>query len=548
MKPAPTIAAKLDAATPGWPVVEASLADPPTVTVSGVTTAVTGDDPQREIIAAAAAQARSNGRPIRARVSTPGGQVHRLIVTPTGRVVRLDQHPTGRPGTPTGPRKPGPAPRKAKARPGKPARSTRGRRPGRSRGPGRGWVGVGVPRVWGRFPRPVRWVGLVLGVLTVAALVVIVVHDATPAAEAAAGPVGAPAPPPGRLYTQLGPPGWSQQAQWVLPITDGTVPATDPGTGVTAVITGQDRSTPETAGQRVGPRDRWLSVLEPDGRTRYAAEVDGAPRFGPVITRIDGTAVAVIATTRTIRYWPLTGGPGTDVDLPSGARLSTAVGGSVLLTLPGDRVGYLHGGAVRTVQTLPRTTPGIALDGAALVVQPDTGAWWTLTDDAAPTSVTPAAPPGAGPVDRVLAVTGSHVLIAWHPAAADPKTPTVIIAGYDRATGALIATTTTPAGAVARPATVAGNDTAGFTAAGPVILSVPPAGGPATVTVVAGFTATGVADRVYGTVAGRPAVVRADGTPAGLPDGTLIPTGTGGAFLPVISQGRLYALLPADRP
>ena len=151
-------------------------------------------------------------------------------------------------------------------------------------------------------------------------------------------------------------------------------------------------------------------------------------------------------------------------------------------------------------------------------------------------------------MDRVLAVTATHVLIAWHPAAADPKTPTVIVAGYDRATGALIATTTAPAAAVNRPAAVVGNDTAGLTAAGPLILTVPPGGGPATLTVVPGFTATSVADRVYGTLAGRPAVVRADGTPAGLPDGTLTPTGTGGEFLPVVSQGRLYALLPADRP
>ena len=48
---------------------------------------------------------------------------------------------------------------------------------------------------------------------------------------------------------------------------------------------------------------------------------------------------------------------------------------------------------------------------------------------------------------------------------------------------------------------------------------------------------------MYGTVNGRPAVLTT-GTPAVLPDGTLTPTGTGGRFLPVLSQGRLYALLP----
>ena len=40
-----------------------------------------------------------------------------------------------------------------------------------------------------------------------------------------------------------------------------------------------------------------------------------------------------------------------------------------MLALPGDRVGYLHGGAVHTVQTLPRTSPAIALDGAVLAVR-----------------------------------------------------------------------------------------------------------------------------------------------------------------------------------
>jgi len=62
---------------------------------------------------------------------------------------------------------------------------------------------------------------------------------------------------------------------------------------------------------------------------------------------------------------------------------------------------------------------------------------------------------------------------------------------------------------------------------------------------VPGFTATAVADRVYGTVTGKPAVAAADGTATVLPDGTLTPTGTGGTFLPVVSQDRLYALQPA---
>jgi len=99
---------------------------------------------------------------------------------------------------------------------------------------------------------------------------------------------------------------------------------------------------------------------------------------------------------------------------------------------------------------------------------------------------------------------------------------------------------------VARSAAVVGNDPAGLTAAGPVILTVP-SDGPATVVVAPGFTATAAADHVYGTLTGgRAAVVRADGIPAPLPDGTLTPTGGGGEFLPVLSQGRLCALTPED--
>ena len=294
-----------------------------------------------------------------------------------------------------------------------------------------------------RFPRPVRWAGLALAVLTVAALVVIVVHGKSTAA-ADPGPVPAPVPPARCVDHRAAAAGLvTAAAGWVLPIAPGTVPVTDPASGVTAVITAQDRSTAQSAAQRVDPRDRWLSVLEADGRTRYAVPLDDPPRFGPVITTVDGTLVVLVGTADQVRYWPLTGGPGTDVDLPTGAHpTATTVGGSVLFTLPGDRVGYLHDAAVRVVPLLPRTDPGIAVDGAVVLTQPDTGAWWTVRGDAAPTSTRPAPPPGAAAVHAVLGVTATRVILAWTPAAADPKTPTVIVAGYDRATGDLLATTT----------------------------------------------------------------------------------------------------------
>ena len=225
-------------------------------------------------------------------------------------------------------------------------------------------------------------------------------------------------PPAGRLYTQLAPPGWSQQAAWVLPIADGTIPATDPATGVTAAVTPEDRSTTQTAAQRVGRKDRWLSVLEPDGRTRWATTLDGPPKFGPVITQVDGTPVALIGTGKQIRYWPLTGGPGTDLDLPSGARLTATVGGRCCSPCPATRSATCTAVPSTPCRSCPAPARRSPWTARCWSIQPDTGAWWTLTDDAAPTSVTPKAPPGAGRVDTVLAVTATRVLIAWNPAPA----------------------------------------------------------------------------------------------------------------------------------
>jgi hypothetical protein len=483
---------KIDATTPAWPVVLVRLGEPPSVFVNGATTPLTSADPQAEAVARAARQARSLRRPVRMTVTTSAGDEQQLIVTEDGVVVPLDT--------------PGRASAKVSPK-AKPAVSR---------------------RALDRFPRPVRWAGLALGVLTALSLVVIVTHGRPDTAQA-------PAPPAGQLYTELPPPGWSQHAAWVVPIADDTVPATDPATGVTAAVTPQDRSTSDTAAQRVGPKDRWLSVLEPDGRTRFAVALDRTPTFGPVITRVDGAAVALIATARQIQYWQLDSGAGTTVDLPTGAKLS-AGGESVLITMPGDRAGYLHDGGLQTVRVLPRTSPVIALDGAVVVVQPDTGAWWTLRADAAPTVITPVTPTSAGIVNRVLAVSADRVIVVWNMAAPNPRTPSVVIAAFHRDTGEQDGSTTTPTSTFGRPASAFSSN--GTVAAGSVILT------PTSLTVAAGFTATSVADRAYGTVQGQPAIVDALGHPVVLPDGTLIPTGASGGHLMVVSQSRLYALNP----
>ena len=220
----------------------------------------------------------------------------------------------------------------------------------------------------------------------------------------------------------------------------------------------------------------------------------------------------------------------------------------MLLTLPGDRVGYLHHGAVHTVQVLPRTSPAAALDDGAVVPPnraPGPGG------RSATTPRPPGTPPRRRPAPAPCSASSGSPPRGWcwrGPRPRPTRRPrTLIVAGYDGATGDLLATTTAPAAALTHTGTAFGNDAAGVTAAGPVCSPPRPPGrrrsswcpGSPPPRSPTGCTALSPA---------KPAVVDPDGTPTVLPDGTLTPIGSGGTFLPVLSQGRLYALLPAGPP
>jgi hypothetical protein len=491
--------ARLDQDTPKWPEVRIALGEHPTVTVSGVITPV---DDEATAIVRCADQARTLGRPIRARITTATGDVCGVIVTAAGAVTTLDPGPAA---TSAGP---------ATARGNPPARprSGSGRR-GKS--------------VLSRFPAPVRpvirWGALAMGVLVLASLAVMMVNARGSSADAGAPAPTAPVPPAGQLYTELAPPGWSQNAAWVVDLAADAPAPVVTGDGTVVAVTARDnRATPQDGDER------YLSVLEPTGQTRWAVPLDTPPRVGPLALTVDGADVVAIAGTRDLTYWPLTGGTETVVPLPSGAKV-TPTG---LVILPGDRLGYLHGGALQTVEALPRTDPAIALDGAVLVTQPDTGAWWTLTASAAPTAVRPTPPPGANAVTAVLATSEDQVLTGW-----STDTPQdCIAAAYHRGDGALVAATTTACSALPRAgATYASNGT--LAGVGPLVQTGP------TMTTVPGLTVTTVADQIYGTTNGDPVTVTSTGQVTPLPNGTLIPAGqTTDHLLVVGSPGRLYAL------
>lgn len=496
--------ARLDQDTPKWPEVRITLGEHPTVTVSGVITAV---DDEATAITRCAGQASTLGRPIRARITTPTGDVRRVIVTTSGVVTALDN---GLAATSAG------------------SATARGKPPARQRS-GSGRRGKSV---LSRFPAPVRplirWGAPAMGVLVVASVTVLMVNARSSSADADAPAPTAPVPPAGQLYTELAPPGWSQNAAWVVELAaDAPAPVVTSDGTVVAVTARDNNATPQNGDER------YLSVLEPTGQTRWAVPLDTPPRVGPLALTVDGADVVAIAGTRDLTYWPLTGGTETVVPLPSGAKVTT----TGLVVLPNNQLGYLHGGALQVVEALPRTDPVIALDGAVLVTQPDTGAWWTLTATAAPTAVRPTPPPGAADVTAVLATSNDQVLIGW-----STDTPQdCIAAAYHRGDGTLVAAATTACSALPRTgATYASNGT--LAGIGALVQTG------TTMTTVPGLTVTTVADQIYGTLNGDPVLVNPDGQTTNLPVGTLIPIGlSDGRALVVGASNKLYALASDSR-
>jgi len=525
-------AAKLDQQTPKWPELRVSISDGhSSISASGITHDLTSDDPQTEAVTFAADQARTNGKPIRMTATMATGDVHRMIVTPDRSVVLLDH---ARPAGATPDAAPATTGRKSKAK-----KSSSGRT--KSSG------------ILSRFPprlQPIiKWGApafVVLLVLLVGAA--ILKGPKQPSTNGSTGQVTVPAP--GTLYTVTAPPGWSQTATWTVALADQSTPSTDVDTGVTAALTPDDRTTTQTAHDTApnvaAHKANYLSVLSPDGSTRFTEPLTTTPLYGPVITTIDGAKVVLLQeSSTTITYWPIAGGPATNVTLPDGVsgQLNTT-GPSVMVPLSEQRVAYLHHGTFQTFEALPLTTPMFANDGSVISVQPETGAWWSQRIDAYPTFTKPAPPAGTSGIDQVLAITPQHAIISWKaaPPAGSYSAPDVV-AAYDVATGKVIAQATSVN--TLNPATAVYYSTQhNLTAANGFVLSTP-AGQPANLTLINGLQVSAVYDQVYGQDQNRPAVINAAGLAHQLPASALTPVGASSDHLMVASQNQLYAL-PVD--
>lgn len=573
--PTPT---RLDRDTPRWPEVRITVTgDQATVTIAGVITPVAD---RQAALDAAASQATALGRPVRARI-TDGEATTRIVIDGAGATTVLsstgnipaqtagssaaasftaasdrqtapaiaaaaggtlpadavaasmdgtetsedsvgddddqdevDDQDAGDPdaeATPLGSAAPSKLrrQRKSSARKKKPA----GKKGGR----------------WRKLPAPIRWGAAALGGLTLASAGVLIVNGGGHRTADAAAPAIAAVPPAGQLYTETGPPGWTQQAAWTVQLAkDAPAPVTT-ADGITVAVTAADGSaSPQTGGTR------YLSVLEADGRTRWATPLATAPRLGPVLARVDGVDIALIAGTRDLTYWPLAaGGEPIVVSLPSGATV-TPTG---LVKLRDNQLAYLHAGALSVVDELPRTEPAIAVDGGALVTQADDGAWWTLRDGTTPTAAKPAPPATAVTFDEFLAVGADHVITAW----TTNDNRTCAVAAYATSDATTQAATTLPCASLPRPGATYASIGA-VAGVGTVVLRA------GTITAAPGVTITAIVDQVYGTKDGANVLVTDDGNTTALPAGTLIPIGlSDGHLLVVDSAQRLYALTQAGR-
>ena len=522
MKPAQI--ARLDAATPRWPVARVSLAAAPMIELGGISTAIDGADPYAAAHEQVVGEARRRGHDLRMEVRNSDASVDRFIVRTDGTLIALD-HARPRQSSPP------PAPRAAGAAP---AASL-------------------APRAAAadRRRRILTWAAAVMGVLVVASIVVLIVNPQDSGSAPAQPSPAAPVPPAARLYTQAPPPGWSTDAAWALPVAKNTPVAVDADTGTIAALTPDDRSSTEraadTAGDVQARKPRYLSVLEADGSTRFALELDSTPSAGPAITTIDDEPVVAVVTGTRISYWPLDGPADAQVDVEVPAASAAAIdldAHGVLIEATDTTLATIQNGAVRQFDALPLSTPITMTPGGALSVEDTSASWWLTGPGADPVEVDPSPPTGATAWSSTICADAEHVIVLWAsdaPSEAAYKKPGILTA-YATDTGELIAQSPVDSLAENKTAACAASPQSGLMAGNGFVLR--DAGAQSGLTLVPGLHTDTVQDAVYGTISGDPVHIGIDGTITAQPDSALVPVAAGEDHLYVVSQSQLYALEP----
>lgn len=353
---------------------------------------------------------------------------------------------------------------------------------------------------------------------------------ARPVSTASTAPVGTPTP-----FPDLPPAGWSTQAAWSVPV--------DPDSPVAVTAAGQVATT--------SPGGSTLRVLDPStGGIAWSLALPARPVDGLHTVHVDGREAVAFATGTDLDWADTARNPDGShatgqVGLPAQAAVSWA-GPSPLISTPGQHAYVIAAGRLAE-RVVPAGATAVAAAGSTVYAADHAGKWWALTGLNPTEAHTILRESGTATASAASTGGPAPVYAAGHIIAAEPGDGAgpVTIAVVDVATGRVSSTKVSPealAGGQWLP-----NAAGTFGALGDVAINLP-AG---SVRPLGQFTPTAaVADRLYGTANGLPAVYAAGGTVIGEPAGTATPAAISGGVLLTVSTNTpdgsavLYALTP----
>ena len=335
------------AAVPAFPVARIQLTAYGTATVYGTPVPVTGSgSPTEDAVIVVADLARQEGLDaIRAQAVTPDGE-HLMVVTSDGHV--YDITPAAEP-------------------------EKKGRRNG---------VLIGAAA---------------LGVLALVGAGTAVAVNVTqkPAPVASSTPYTPPGA--GVQLPVLAPPGYSQIADYAIPLSKSSEP----------------RALPDG---RIAVTGTKLQLIDPDtGKTVWTADSAGPKGTDVHYSVVGGKPVLASASNRSLDLWPLylddtTDVPSTSFELNTKADVSY-LGSSPLVSLPSQTVGFVTADGIKT-RDLPVTATAVfAADDTVTAI--DSKTWWSVPLEGKPEPHPLPKPDGAESIVLASAADDTHLIVVW---------------------------------------------------------------------------------------------------------------------------------------
>lgn len=314
------------------------------------------------------------------------------------------------------------------------------------------------------------------------------------------------------------PPGFSSEALWRIPVTEGTRPAvSDDGSRVAFI-----------------GADGKLAVAGPEGKRLWEAdlpiqpaEIEGAVRF----VKNDDQWEVAIAGTGKLWIWSADGSGPTEYKLPKDGVVTFA--GTAPLVTTDKKAMVPREGELLEVK-VPKGTGGMLVVGDEVLLAAADGPWYWAAPGEEPAKVTAKEPKSADGLDRVITASERYVIVRWQ----SEKEDRVILAAHDARDGSVFAETEITAGELADATWIEGETVAAY---GPILTDLESG----QTQVLPGFTPlNAVAGVVYGELEEDQVAVNAAGEVTPMEPDTARPWGLLDGHAVVMADANLYALLP----